>query len=94
LHDSPTLQVKFKRLLEAQSDQYDNIGFTNQAKSLVQCVPTQWNTNLDCLTSHIKFETPIKQLMSDSSLGLNSYKLTDDQWQLAKKLIEVLEVSL
>jgi hypothetical protein len=43
------------------------------------------------LTAHIIFETPVKQLTSDSSNKLKQYALTEEQWKLAKQLGEVLE---
>lgn len=87
VHDSPTLQEKFEKLVDAQTD-FDS----GQKRTLTRRVPTRWNSDLACLSAHIAFETPVKQLTSDSSNKLKQYALTEDQWKLAKQLSEVLEV--
>ncbi|KAF8960348.1 hypothetical protein BDZ97DRAFT_1905934 [Flammula alnicola] len=86
VHDSPTLQEKFEKLVDAQVDH------SGQQRSLTRRVPTRWNSDLACLAAHIAFETPVKQLTSDSSNNLKQYALTDAQWTLAKQLGEVLEI--
>lgn len=87
VHDSPTLQEKFEKLVDAQTD-FDH----GQKRTLTRRVPTRWNSDLACLAAHIYFETPVKQLTSDSSNKLKQYALTEQQWKLAKQLSEVLEV--
>lgn len=87
VHDSPTLQEKFEKLVDAQIN--SNPG---QKRTLTRRVPTRWNSDLACLAAHIAFETPVKQLTSDSNNKLKQYALTEEQWKLAKQLGEVLEV--
>lgn len=87
VHDSPTLQEKFEKLVDAQIDH------SGQQRSLIRRVPTRWNSDLACLASHIEFETPVKQLTSSDS-SLKKFALSEAQWVLAKQLTEVLEVSL
>lgn len=87
VHDSPTLQEKFEKLVDAQIDH------SGQQRSLTRRVPTRWNSDLACLASHIEFETPVRQLTSSDS-SLKKYALNETQWNLAKQLSEVLEVSL
>ena len=89
VHDSPTLQEKFEKLVDAQTDLNVDPG---QKRTLTRRVPTRWNSDLACLAAHIVFETPVKQLTSDSSNKLKQYALTEEQWKLAKQLSEVLEV--
>ena len=87
VHNSPTLQEKFEKLVDAQTD-FD----PGQKQTLTRRVPTCWNSDLDCLAAHIAFETPVKQLTSNSSNKLKQYALTEEQWKLAKQLGKVLEV--
>ena len=87
VHDSPTLQETFEKLVDAQIDH------SGQQRSLSRRVPTRWNSDLACLAAHIEFATPVKQLTSSDS-SLKKYALSDAQWTLAKQLAEVLEVIL
>jgi hypothetical protein len=85
VHDSPTLQDKFDRLVVAS----DLVG---QKSALTRRVPTRWNSDFACLSSHVYFESPVKALTGDERNGLKDYELTKDQWALAKELEGVLEV--
>jgi hypothetical protein len=87
-HDYPTLQEKFEKLVDAQTD-FD----LGQKRTLTRRVPTRWNSDLACLAAHVAFETPVKQLTSDSSNKLKQYAFTEQQWRLSKPLGEVLEVN-
>jgi hypothetical protein len=88
VHDSATLQEKLEKLIAVQPKP------SGQKQTLMHHVPTRWNSDLACLASHVELETPIKQLMSDTSNQLGKYALNCQQWNLAKELIEVLEVCL
>lgn len=80
------MQSRFERLVDADND------LTGQKKSLDRRVPTRWNADFACLAAHVHFETPVKQLTSDSKNGLTAYALTNNQWETAKQLVEVLDV--
>ena len=62
----------------------------NQKKMLDRHVPTHWNSDLACLATHIEFEEPIRHLTNDPKL--KGFALTETQWALAKKLVEVSAV--
>jgi hypothetical protein len=55
-------------------------------------VPTRWNSDYQCLAAHVHFEKVVRMLTADPLLA--SYALTGEQWELAHKLLEVLEVKL
>ena len=55
-------------------------------------MPTQWNSDYKCLAAHLHFEKIVRMLTADPSLA--SYSLTEEQWKLAYRLLEVLEVML
>ncbi|KAL6299790.1 hypothetical protein BKA93DRAFT_741807 [Sparassis latifolia] len=86
LHDSPTLQEKFEKLVDAQAD------LVGSKKALDRRVATRWNSDFACLNAHIHFETPVQQLTSDLKNELQGYVLTREQWSLAKQLGPVLEI--
>ncbi|GBE89936.1 Putative AC transposase OS=Zea mays PE=2 SV=2 [Sparassis crispa] len=86
LHDSPTLQEKFEKLVDAQAD------LVGSKKALDRRVATRWNSDFACLNAHIHFETPVRQLTSDLKNELQGYALTREQWSLAKQLGPVLEI--
>jgi hypothetical protein len=49
---------------------------------------------LDCLDAHVHFKPAIQQLTAVASNKLQAYKLTEEQWDLAEELAEVLVVSI
>lgn len=57
-------------------------------------MPTRWNSDFACLSAHVVFEVPVRQLTSDPANNLKDYELTADQWTLAKELVnsDVLQV--
>ncbi|KAI0061954.1 hypothetical protein BV25DRAFT_1804810, partial [Artomyces pyxidatus] len=85
LHDSPTLQEKFERLVVAMQGEHD------QKKRLDRRVPTRWNSDYACLAAHIAFKAEIRKLTTED--GLEEYALTNEQWALAEELKDVLQVS-
>jgi len=56
-------------------------------------VPTQWNSDLTCLDAYLYFRSPVEQLTDAAINKLQAYWLSEDQWNLAKTLSAVLEVS-
>ncbi|KAJ7719489.1 hypothetical protein B0H16DRAFT_1336582, partial [Mycena metata] len=71
VHDSPTLQEKFEKLVKANSAE------SGQKVALDRRVPIRWNSDLACLASHVHFSCPVKQLTQDN---LEEYALTPEQW--------------
>ncbi|KAF8999756.1 hypothetical protein BDQ17DRAFT_1246114, partial [Cyathus striatus] len=53
-------------------------------------VPTRWNSDLACLSSHIFFQPVIKQLTGNSINKLQQFQLSERQWELAHEVEEVL----
>ncbi|KAL6302973.1 hypothetical protein BKA93DRAFT_735840 [Sparassis latifolia] len=86
LHDSPTLQQKFEKLVDAQPE------LSGMKKALDRRVVTRWNSDFTCLAAHIYFEIPVKQLTSNDRNDLQLYALSHMQWRLAKQLEPVLEI--
>jgi len=80
LHDSSTLQSKFERLITS-----------GQTTTLIRRITTRWNTDFDCLQSHITMEREIIALIT-MEVPLKKYLLTKEQWELARMLTKQLEV--
>ncbi|KAF9456055.1 hypothetical protein BDZ94DRAFT_1315533 [Collybia nuda] len=55
-------------------------------------VPTHWNADHACIAAHLYFKTVVQSLTSVDSNKLQAYQLTDNQWDLAKDLNEVLKL--
>jgi hypothetical protein len=53
---------------------------------------TQWNSDLNCLEAHVHFKNVIQQLTGVATNKLQAYQLSDEQWELADDLVEVLMV--
>lgn len=86
VHDSSTLKEKFDKLVTADTSLEGN------KRTLVRRVPTRWNSDLNCLLSHIHFREIVEQLTATPSLNLRAYALTADQWKMAEDLCEILLV--
>ena len=80
LHNSSTLQAKFARLIT-----------DGQITALIRRITTRWNTDFDCLESHILLEREIITLITMEAC-LDKYLLTKAQWELARILARQLEV--
>lgn len=64
----------------------------SKRRALARRIATRWNTELDCLRSHVHFRSAIKQLVADRDLSLKRYDLTESQWDLAMQLVSELKV--
>ncbi|KAF8987428.1 hypothetical protein BDQ17DRAFT_1258553 [Cyathus striatus] len=82
VHDSTTLKEKFDALVLADPE------FKGTPKVLEQQAPTHWNSDLNCLQSHIYFQEVVKQLTVGSDL--KGFHLSEEQWNLAQEVEEVL----
>ena len=56
------------------------------------CVTTRWNSDFDCLAAHLHFKNIIQSLTGVSENKLKSYRLSDELWDLADDVQEVLLV--
>jgi hypothetical protein len=87
IHDAPNLNEKFKLHVsqdpELQSSTRD---------ALARRVPTRWNSDFDCLYSHLYLKSVVQSMTGVSENKLKAYRLSDDQWDLAKDLQAVLVV--
>jgi hypothetical protein len=86
VHDGATLKEKFDRLVQ------DDDELEGSKKALDRRVPTQWNSDLNCLEAHVHFKNVIQQLTGVATNKLQAYRLSVEQWELADDLIEVLMV--
>jgi len=55
-------------------------------------VPTRWNADFDCLAAHLHFKSVIQSMTGVSDNKLKAYRLTEEQWELAEDVEEVLKV--
>ena len=84
MHDSTTLQEKFTKLVE------DNAELDGSKTTLDRRVATRWNSDLTCLDAHVYLKNPVQQLTAAAVNKLQKYRLTDQQWNLAEDLVDVL----
>lgn len=88
VHDSATLREKFDRLVA------DDEELQGTRRTLTRRVPTRWNSDLQCILSHLYFKEVIEQLTATPSLNLKAYRLSSDQWSIAEDVSEVLYVCI
>ena len=87
LHDSPALQEKFEKFVDAEMPH-------TSKKRIDRRVPTRWNSDHACLAAYISFEDPVGLLTNQNDLKLKAFSLSLNQWALATKLVAVLQVCL
>ncbi|KAG9081574.1 hypothetical protein FRC06_005502 [Ceratobasidium sp. 370] len=63
----------------------------SKRRTLARRMATRWNTEVECLRSHVHFRPAVKKLTADRNLSLKQYELTDAQWPLAETLISELK---
>ena len=86
VHDSATLHEKFADLVKGDTT------LTRNRRALSRRVPTRWNSDLECLLSHVYFRNVVEQLTAVSSNGLQAYRLTVEQWGMVDDIKEILLV--
>ncbi|TFK36770.1 hypothetical protein BDQ12DRAFT_699551 [Crucibulum laeve] len=84
VHDSPTLKEQFDKLVSEDTE------LKNSQQTLSHQVTTRWNSDLDCLKSHLYFWDILEQLTAIPSLNLKAYSLSLDQWKMAEDVYEIL----
>ena len=87
VHDGATLKEKFDKLVQEDEE------LEGSKRALDRRVSTRWNSDLTCLEAHIHFKNVIQQLTGVAANKLQAYRLSDEQWELADDLVEVLMVS-
>ncbi|EUC55345.1 hAT family dimerization protein [Rhizoctonia solani AG-3 Rhs1AP] len=87
LHDSPTLQAKFKGLIEASLSQ-----LKTDRRALARRVPTRWNSDYECLLSLLELRPCVEMLTADSENNLQHLALNTEQWEILEQLIWVLKI--
>ncbi|KAF6753990.1 hypothetical protein DFP72DRAFT_813346 [Ephemerocybe angulata] len=86
VHNSGTLKETFDNLVS------NDPTLDGSKRALDRRVSTRWNSDEDCLKSHLYFRRPVEQLTGLSETKLAAYRLTDSQWKLAGDLADALEV--
>jgi hypothetical protein len=88
VHDNTTLGEQFTIMAETSND------VIGDQHALVRRVPTRWNSEKDCIDSHVNLRPVVESLTGNSANKLGAFKLSDDQWKLAIELKDVLVVGL
>ena len=57
-------------------------------------VSTQWNLTLDMLNFAVEHIAAINTITSDRDMKLRKYKLSEDDWDIARQLRDVLKVHI
>jgi hypothetical protein len=57
-------------------------------------VPTRWNSEKDCIDSHINLLPVVESIIGNTANKLGAFKMSADQWNLALELKDVLVVWL
>ncbi|KAF8901916.1 hypothetical protein CPB84DRAFT_1679335, partial [Gymnopilus junonius] len=85
IHDSSPLNEQFQELLINSQGQIQS-----NKTALDQRVPTQWNSDFDCLAAHLQFKDVVQSMTARSSNKLQAYRLSESQWNLAGDVQDVL----
>ena len=57
-------------------------------------VTTRWNSTFDMLDFAVKHIAPINVITSDREMKLRQYELSEDEWDVAHQLRDVLKVCI
>ena len=57
-------------------------------------VTTRWNSTFDMLDFAVKHITAIDAITSDRDMKLRQYELSEDEWDVARQLRDVLKVRI
>lgn len=80
------MQEKVEKLIADDAD------LDGTKTTLDQRIPTRWNSDFTCLDAHVYLKNPVQQLTAAAANKLQAYWGTDEQWDLADDLVEVLAV--
>ncbi|QRW04488.1 AC transposase [Ceratobasidium sp. AG-Ba] len=84
VHASTQLRERFEQLATKNTK--------SEQRILTERVDTRWDTEYDCLESHLHFKVEAQLLTGESSLKLKSYSLNEAQYNLADEMLIVLEI--
>jgi hypothetical protein len=88
VHASPALREAFEQLV------FKDPTLVSDQRMLTERVDTRWDTDYDCLDSHIYFKVQTQLITANPKHKLKRYALNDAQWALADEMVTVLEVSI
>ncbi|KAJ7448493.1 hypothetical protein FB451DRAFT_1288653, partial [Mycena latifolia] len=86
IHDSSPVSSAFVKIVEKDTT------IIGQTQTLARRCASRWNTDYDSLDTALILEQPVRTLLREKDLNLKALKLSDDQWDLAADLRDVLEV--
>ncbi|KAK6974240.1 hypothetical protein R3P38DRAFT_2584460, partial [Favolaschia claudopus] len=86
IHDSSPVATAFAKIVD------NDPTIVGQTQTLARRCASRWNSDYDSLDTALILEQPVRAPMKDKDLNLKAYKLTNDQWNLAADLRDVLEV--
>ncbi|KAF7364358.1 Dimer-Tnp-hAT domain-containing protein [Mycena sanguinolenta] len=86
VHDSSPVGNAFAKLVDEDKT------IIGQTQTLARRCGSRWNTDYDSLDTALILESPVRELFKNKDLNLKAYKLTEEQWNLAADLRDVLEV--
>ncbi|QRW00786.1 hAT family dimerization protein [Ceratobasidium sp. AG-Ba] len=84
VHASTSLRERFEELATKNA--------SSEQRVLTKRVDTRWDSDYDCLESHVHFKLETQLLTADPGLKLKSYALSEPQWALADEMLTVLEI--
>lgn len=87
VHASPVLREAFEQLA------FKDPTLASDQRMLTERVDTRWDTDHDCLDSHIHFKVQTQLMTANPKYKLKGYALNDAQWALADEMVTVLEVN-
>ncbi|VDC05352.1 unnamed protein product [Peniophora sp. CBMAI 1063] len=85
IHDSATVRERFDGFLDALCSKIDK-----DKRRLDRRVVTRWNSDLAVLRAYLDLLDAIQALTSTSDLSLDSYRMTTQQINLTKQVVQVL----
>ena len=67
---------------------------TLEARMMPQDVSTRWNSTYDMLKFALKYQDALDTITGDKEMKLQKYEMDEEEWEIARQLRDVLEVSL
>jgi hypothetical protein len=86
IYDSSPVATAFAKIVDQDTT------IIGQTQTLARRCASRWNTDYDSLDTALILEQPVRALLKEKDLNLKAFKLTDDQWNLAADLWDVLKV--
>ncbi|KAJ7437532.1 hypothetical protein FB451DRAFT_1108192 [Mycena latifolia] len=86
IYDSSPVSSAFVKIVEKDTT------IIGQTQTLARRCASRWSTDYDSLDTALILEQPVRTLLKEKDFNLKAFKLSDDQWDLAADLRDVLEV--